>query len=75
MAQPATVGSTPRRRRKRFHISRPGALTARQKPGESMAQTASRESASGSPLARKQANFYKNVLAPANAKRRKGRKG
>jgi hypothetical protein len=64
------------RRRKAFQIKRPGALTAQQNPGETMAQTANRVSATGTPLEKKQANFYRNVLAPANAKRRRrGRKG
>ena len=54
-------------------ISRPGALTKRKKKGESTAKAASRimKSSNATPLAKQQASFYKNVLAPANRKRKK----
>jgi hypothetical protein len=53
-------------------IKRPGALTKAKKGGESTAAAANRLAKSGTPLQKRQANFYKNVLAPANARRRKG---
>lgn len=52
-------------------IKRPGALTKAKKKGESTRSAATRLKKKGTPLQRRQANFYLNVLAPANARRRK----
>jgi hypothetical protein len=52
-------------------IKRPGALTKAKKKGESTGAAASRLAKHGTPLQKRQANFYLNVLAPAN-RRRKG---
>lgn len=54
-------------------IKRPGALTKAKKKGESTGAAASRLAKSGSPLQKKQAQFYLNVLAPANRKRGGGK--
>lgn len=55
-------------------IKRPGALKARTKKGESATAAARRikKSKSASPLAKRQANFYLNVLGGG---RKSGRKG
>jgi hypothetical protein len=55
-----------------FKIKRPGALTkaAGGKPSARPRRVA-KLAKSGTPLQRKQANFYLNVLAPANRKRKK----
>lgn len=52
-------------------IKRPGALTRAKKKGESTVAAATRLKKSGTPLQKKQANFYLNVLRPASRKRRK----
>lgn len=54
-------------------IKRPGALTKAKKKGESTGAAASRLAKSGTPLQKKQAQFYLNVLAPANRKRGGGK--
>jgi hypothetical protein len=54
-------------------IKRPGALTSNKRKGESTRAAATRLKKSGTPLQKKQANFYLNVLAPANARRRKAK--
>lgn len=67
----STTGRRRSAARKPFKITRPGALTRAKKPGESTGQAARRLKAKGSPLQKRQANFYLNLLAPANRKRRK----
>jgi hypothetical protein len=58
-------------KRKPLKIKRPGALTTQKRPGETTVQTARRLRKSGTPLQRKQANFYLSVLRPATNKRKK----
>jgi hypothetical protein len=61
------------RRSKRFiksAIKRPGALTRAKKKGESTGAAARRLKKGGTTLQKRQANFYLNVLAPANKKRK-----
>lgn len=52
-------------------IKRPGALTRAKKKGESTNAAARRLKKSGTPLQKKQANFYLNVLKPASKRRTK----
>lgn len=58
-------------KKKPFVIKRPGALTAQQRPGETMEQTAQRLAKEGTPLQKREANFYLNVLRPASQRKKK----
>lgn len=58
-------------KKKPLEIKHPGALTRAQKKGETMVQTANRLKKEGTPLQKKQANYYLNVLRPAAQKRKK----
>ena len=62
-----------RRKSLKGAIKRPGALTARAKRGKkrSVRGQAQYDKKHGTPLQKKQANYYLNVLAPANRRRRK----
>jgi hypothetical protein len=52
-------------------IKRPGALSRAKKKGESTTAAARRLKKSGTPLQKRQANFFLNVLKPSAKKRRK----
>lgn len=78
MARKRSGKSTGRKKTKKFiqsSIKRPGALTKAKKKGESTATAARRLKKSGTKLQKRQANFYLNVLAPANRKRKKRKSG
>lgn len=67
-----------RPRRKKINvkaaIKRPGALTRAKKKGESTHAAATRLKKSGTPLQKRQANFYLNVLSGGRKKGRRKKK-